>query len=258
MAKRIEFVAPVEAMRGNLSGNQDLVYAQNDNRAFESPVNQVNYAKNYQTRYIGAKRASDGLKYFGVKTRSGFNNSDNAQMAMAVLGAAGAVYVAIRAAGGEKWEQIQYNYAQAFHRQYKSLRQYCMSVIMRDLRAKARFLTFGGPTVAQYQNPWITPGQEELNIGLVVLAKFWVQLSMDGIQFTISGARGVASTGDTFNSIIGSPIDVLNLETETIGGTKYVKYAGGFVMSDATTYAQDTTTIEANKKYFLSYVAPTA
>lgn len=258
MAKRIEFLAPVEAMRGNLSGNQDLVYAQNDNRAFESPVNQVNYAKNYQTRYIGAKRASDGLKYFGVKTRSGFNNSENAQMAMAVLGAAGAVYVAIRAAGGEKWEQIKYNYAQYFSRQYKSLRQYCMSVIMRDLRAKARAITFGGPTVADYANPWTTPAQTELNIGNVVLAKFWLQLSMDGIQFTISGAKGIAAAGDTFARLIGSPIDVLNLGTETIGTKNYVKYAGGFVMSDATTYAQDTTTIEANKKYFLSFVAPTA
>lgn len=258
MAKRIEFVAPVEAMRGNLSGNQDLVYAQNDNRAFESPVNQVNYAKNYQTRYIGAKRASDGLKYFGVKTRSGFNNSENAQMAMAVLGAAGAVYVAIRALGGERWEQIQYNYAQYFSRQYKSLRQYCISVIMRDLRAKARDIVFGGPTVAHYENPWIVPEQTELNIGNVVLAKFWLQLADNGIQFTISGAKGIAAAGDTFARLIGSSINVLSLSTETISGTEYVKYAGGFVMSDARTYAEGTSGIEANKKYFLSYVAPTA
>lgn len=39
--KRIEFIAPVEAMRGNLSGKQDLLYVENDNKAYEGPVGQT-------------------------------------------------------------------------------------------------------------------------------------------------------------------------------------------------------------------------
>ena len=53
--KRIEFIAPVESMRGNLSGNQSLEYALNNNPAYDAPDG-VQYARNYQPRLAPIKR----------------------------------------------------------------------------------------------------------------------------------------------------------------------------------------------------------
>ena len=160
MAKRIEFIAPVDSMRGNLSGSQDLVYAANDNKAYESPANQVNYAKNYRTSYVGAKRASDGLKFFGVKTKTATHTTQAAMTAMALMGATGVLFNLFKEAGArgndQRWGQVVYNYENSFKKQYKSLRQYAMDVIRKALVAKKETIVFGGPTVATYQNPWIS------------------------------------------------------------------------------------------------------
>lgn len=259
MAKRIEFLAPVESMRGNLSGSQDLVYAENDNRAYEAPADRTNYARNYQTRYIGNKRSSDGLKYFGVKTKSAVTTSANAMLAMAAMGGAAAVYNAMKVAGGQKWQQVQYNYEESFKNYYKSLRQYAMNVIMQALRAKTTDITFGGPTVARYPNPWRTVDQDELNIGNRILTKFWAELSLNGTQFFVNGQTGVGKSGIAFGAIAeGSPEvpNVLSLATNTVAGTTYVQQSGMYLMYDATTYVIADNTPENNHKYYLTSVAP--
>lgn len=66
--KRIEFLAPVAAMRGNLTGNQVLDYPTNNGDAWVAP--EGSYATNYTTRYIGAKRAADGHTYFATRQTS--------------------------------------------------------------------------------------------------------------------------------------------------------------------------------------------
>lgn len=83
--KRIEFIAPVEALRGNMSGSQTLVYAENDNPAYEAPDGRQ-YARNYKPRYIGFRRAKDGAVYFGVKRKSATKINKAAKITMAALG----------------------------------------------------------------------------------------------------------------------------------------------------------------------------
>lgn len=83
--KRIEFIAPVEALRGNMSGSQTLVYAENDNPAYEAPDGRQ-YARNYKPRYIGFRRAKDGAVYFGVKRKSATKVDRAAKITMAALG----------------------------------------------------------------------------------------------------------------------------------------------------------------------------
>lgn len=83
--KRIEFIAPVEALRGNMSGKQTLVYAQNDNPAYDAPEGRQ-YARNYKPRYIGYRRAKDGAVYFGVKRKSATKVDAASKITMAALG----------------------------------------------------------------------------------------------------------------------------------------------------------------------------
>lgn len=104
--KRIEFIAPVESMRGNLSGNQSLEYADNNNPAYEAP-NGVQYARNYQPRFIGAKRGSDGLKYFAVRTKSATNLKATTRRAMAVVGVTAAIRSALMSAHAADYAKMQ-------------------------------------------------------------------------------------------------------------------------------------------------------
>lgn len=83
--KRIEFIAPVEALRGNMSGSQTLFYATNDNPAYDAPEGRQ-YARNYKPRYIGFRRAKDGAVYFGVKRKSATKIDKAAKITMAALG----------------------------------------------------------------------------------------------------------------------------------------------------------------------------
>lgn len=83
--KRIEFIAPVEALRGNMSGSQTLVYAENDNPAYDAPDGRQ-YARNYKPRYIGYRRAKDGAVYFGVKRKSATKVDTASKITMAALG----------------------------------------------------------------------------------------------------------------------------------------------------------------------------
>lgn len=104
--KRIEFIAPVESMRGNLSGGQSLDYADNNNPAYEAP-NGVQYARNYQPRFIGAKRGADGLKYFTVRTKSATNLKASTRRAMAIVGVTAAIRSALMSAHAADYAKMQ-------------------------------------------------------------------------------------------------------------------------------------------------------
>ena len=108
--KRIEFIAPVESMRGNLSGGQSLEYAENNNPAYEAP-NGVQYARNYQPRFIGAKRGADGLKYFTVRTKTATNLKASTRRAMAIVGVTAAIRSALMTAHAADYAKMQQAFA---------------------------------------------------------------------------------------------------------------------------------------------------
>lgn len=68
MAKKIVMIAPFDVLTGNLSGQQKLEYAENNNPAYEAPNGSMG-ARNYKTRYVGARRA-DGTTYFSVRQKN--------------------------------------------------------------------------------------------------------------------------------------------------------------------------------------------
>lgn len=198
--KRIEFIAPVEAMRGNLSGNQDLKYPTQNNKAFESPEGSVNYARNYSTRFIGAKRASDGLKYFAVKTKTATHITRKSLLAMAVLGGAGAIYAVIV---GNKNSELYIKTQEQYIRLQEygltdTYRKWLVGHLMTMLRGKELSHTIAGPAGSlTIYNPWIAnandtpllPGTETHavwmlpGISVAIRMKFWEQLGPAGAFF---------------------------------------------------------------------------
>lgn len=114
MAKKVFMIAPFEALTGNLSGDQNLQYAENNNPAYEAP-NGTQYARNYRTRYVGARRGKDGLVYFQVKQTTATVLKASTRRTMAVIGVTAAIRSALMQAHAADWSKINqaFNYLKA-------------------------------------------------------------------------------------------------------------------------------------------------
>lgn len=223
--KRIEFIAPVEAIRGNLSGKQTLEYPLNGNPAYDAPAGK-HYATNYKPRFIGAKRASDGLTYFGVKTKSAINKTAKSTLAMAVLGGCGAIVGAILA---DKSSALYIAIENLFmetkpkrNGKELSLRGWLSESIMYGLRNKMEAFSWTGleqgvATNITVLNPFVKSEYQadyEVTISDDVLVKFWNALANNPITFTVDGQTGVAHSSDKFENIIASRYNVLGLDDD--------------------------------------------
>lgn len=219
MAKRIEMIAPFEVLRGNLSGTQKLEYAQNNNPAFDAPEGRVNYARNYKTRYIGAKRSSDGKTYFSVRQRSGVKVNTQTKLAMALLGGAAALRAGIfnnevlRTRLEEKYEQgvaSGYIYGVSFSK-------YVFNTLYRGLQRKIAAIPFLVPNHGQVNiyNPWVYTTQqatgEWVDISNEILVKFWAQLATSPLLFKVGTQTGVAHATDSFANVISRRYNILGL-----------------------------------------------
>lgn len=231
MARSIEFLAPVEAMRGNLSGNQKLTYPTQNNAAFEAPNTGRVYANNYQTRYIGAKRSSDGKKYFAVKQRSAYYSTEAGKLRNALLGGSGALIAAMmKNASFETVYRPGYEYAKAngLIPSSWSLRKYMTDAAYNYLKQKSNVVKFFNQSGSSIfvRNPWVFDtqmGAQVIPVGNFTLVKFWPQLATNPIEFDIEGLTGVAHQGDNFAKLIQMDYNVLNLTTQEVGSTDYVK-----------------------------------
>ena len=242
--KNVRFIAPVESMSGNLSGKQDLLYPTKNNSAWESPSDKRNYATNYRPRYVGTYRAKNGKVSFQVKQRSAVTMSPAMRKQQAVLGGTKAIYDALvhnpltigrlQALYMESPERNTYGW---------SMYKWAYSQISGQVENKIAGIRIigkltGGQTPLVVQNPWIsTPasGAVTITISADVLAKFWMQLANNPVQFTVDGAIGVAHTGDDFDDVMNSGYNTLGISFDDnkakIGdlyinfdhnGTKYV------------------------------------
>lgn len=244
--RRIELIAPFSAARGNLSGKQTLLYPTKNNAAWESPSNKRNYATNYTARYIGAVRGRDGLSYFAVKKRSAITMSPAMRKQQALIGGAKVVCDFIMHDGAHiQGLQVLYMRSQIY-RDGGSFYKWVNSSVRSSLSLKQAGIYFNGDgsqSTIIYQNPWIStiaPGTPvAVTIPADILAKFWMQLANNPVEFTVNGAIGVAHAGDFFEDLVGTSYNVLGITTDNgevkIGvlfinfdheGTKYVANSG--------------------------------
>lgn len=247
MARSIEFLAPVEAMRGNLSGDQKLTYPTQNNAAFEAPNTGRVYANNYQTRYIGAKRSSDGKKYFAVKQRSAYYSTEAGKLRNALLGGSGALIAAMMKS--ENFETVYrpgYEYAKAngLIPTSWSLRKYMSDAAYNYLKQKSNVVKFFNQSGSSIfvRNPWVFDtqvGAQAIPVGDYTLVKFWMQLATNPIEFKIEGLTGVAHAGDTWSKLIQMGYNVLDLTSSQVGDNDYVKMGDQWVQYTEPGYPGD-------------------
>lgn len=226
--RKIEFIAPVAAMRGNLSGKQSLVYAENDNPAFDAPDGRQ-YARNYGPRFIGAKRSSDGKTYFAVKTKSAVNMSPAFRKQNALLAASSEI-ANIVSTNLSLIEGLTARYKQTAPEGW-SFKRWLMSVIRNGLKDKRHF-AFSGTTLAALfvKNPYIGTVAPSTATDIInqypkrLLAKFWAELS-DGYVLNVDGRKIIAS--DTLLRDVKTIVDNPRYNVAPVGIV-----TGGVVLPD--------------------------
>lgn len=215
--KRIEFIAPVEAMRGNLSGAQKLQYPTDNQGAYEGPAGSVNYARNYSPRFIGAKIAKSGKKYFAVRTKTANHLTVKSKQAMALMGGTGAIVASILR---DKTAEIYTNLygawvkAQELGGSTSTFRQFLSGSIRRMLIQKsATYHVQVGEFGQDIDNPWnTTKPNPNVSISQAILVKFWSELAAKAIVIDVEGLKLIAHSGDTFQNVIESGYNVMNLK----------------------------------------------
>lgn len=291
MARRIEFLAPVEAMRGNLSGKQALKYPTKNNSAWEAPSDKRSYATNYNTRYIGSKKSENGLKYFSVRQRSAIMNTPAQRTAQALLGSSKVL------ADNMLTDITILQRLQVIFREYKKdginiqpeiypsdfqsdnfytcMRKYLMRVLRENmLQPKAAVLTFM-PRVGNainIINPWNKTGGvsgELYNLGDPFLTKFWMQLAPRAMYFYFGTKNNIGlsvlteaedeSNYDFDEIATGTFVpNTLGITFRTIGTKEYVIYNEFFVKDSTDAYLEKASVPVPDEVYALTSEAPTA
>lgn len=251
--KIVEFIAPVEAIRGNMSGRQDLLYPTDDNKAYEGPVGSVNYARNYSPRFVGAKIASSGKKYFTVRTKSANHLTAKSKKAMALLGGAGALYSALLKNSALKAQaQAVWVKAQELG-DVRSFRAFMMFYIRNGIIGHVNTinLNVAGSSVS-IDNPWAkVTGELNLPVSQGVRMKFWTELKNGGIIFTIDGAVGLSLEDSPFEFIVEGNYNVLGVTIEE----NTVRY-GGLIVRDSNGNVVDPEETEIHANDVFTTVAP--
>ena len=287
--KRIEFIAPVESMRGNLGSKQDLRYAENDNKAFEAPDGRQ-YARNYQTRYVGAKRASDGLKIFQVKTKAATNLSVLTRKNMSVLGGTGAIVGAAKV--GEHtltgapfyalvavinlaikdyesdlpnlqqraaifFNNIGFDYVENKADVEKFVFD-CIYDMVKNGQTLIDWDYIHGFVSAKLENPYGPTAAPNVTIGKATLVKFWTRLAPGGATFNVNSDTGICFEGMTFDMIVaGGSLERLNILGLTNDDGDHVKLGNQYLqLENQYVQVEDVINTEAGVRYTLTSVAP--
>ena len=253
--KRISFISPVEAIRGNLSGKRKLTYAPDNNPAWDVTSNERQYANNYVPRFIGAQRSKDGKTYFAVKTKSAVKMSAAMRQQNALLSVS-SVIANIIPMDLSTLAQLQ----AMFRISYEcvslkwTFKRWIMASVRTGLKEKNDFFfNAAGQASIIFQNPYkashvptaiaLTSYPKEL------LVKFWKELADNAITFTVAGQTGIAHSGQPWVALVETDYNVLGLTVEEEGN--------GVLLNDMTVYDGDTavnkgSSIVANKAYTLA------
>lgn len=221
MAKSFRMLAPFDVVTGNVSGAQELKYPLNGGRAYDAPAGSRQYAQNYKPRFVMQERKSDGKLYFQLRQRTCVHKTAKSTMAMAALGACGAIIGAIYADKSSELYaklEIAWTLQQASPaNKFKSMRQWLSDTIIPGLKAKYDVFNIAGYAVT-LNNPFVSGGTGMYNVTISneVLIKFWPVLANDGLTFLVDGETGICHKHDTFSTIANGSYNVLDLHVHNV------------------------------------------
>ena len=173
--KRIAYIVPVDYIRGNISGRQDIEY--NSGKAYEIPNGTTQPADAYLPRLVAQLRNNGiyNMRCFQVRTKTSVHMTENMRLSMAVLGGAGAMFAQII-------NTPTAAISVALHAEYEqhglkgdTFRSFVMATLMEGLKAKDATITFPGNT--EVVNPWVSSDTPNVPVSQSILDKFASVLS---------------------------------------------------------------------------------
>lgn len=250
MAKTIGYIEPIQFVSGNLSANQRLAYAENNNDAYYSPVGKRNVARNYRAKYIGMKDKETGRTRFAVRDRHTMNMTAAAKKAMALMGATASIYAVLLESDQAQAARATYNYMKerGFIEPTMSMRQiYSRMIRAMLLTQRPNYqIHFAGLDPVVISNIFVDD-YASMEVPTNILVKFWDQLNPDPITFTVNGVPGIATAGMVFQELIEANWNVLGLEDTG----NYIYMNGVVLMDSLGRYPDSDSVIIPNEKYML-------
>ena len=171
--KQIAYELPVDYMRGNISGKQEIKY--NGAHAYDVNTGTAVTADNYQPRIIAQVKnmgTPNTIRMFQVRTKTTINMTNAMRMNMATMGGSGALYASLL---NNKSAPI---YAQCIAAKPVglTLRQFIIPIIRAGLTAKDEKISITGNVYIV--NPWISSEAQNVPVSNEILSKFEGVLSL--------------------------------------------------------------------------------
>ena len=271
MAKRVLMIAPFEALRGNVSGKQKLLYAENDNPAYEAPDG-VNYARNYKPRYVVSMNSKTGNVHFGLKRKHAIVNNALTRKTMGALGATQDLYRKAAKDLSIIGTMLNAYRASAEYANGESMYKWFAKTADKAFRQKYAAISFietkdGHDYTLTIDNPFIegTTGSV-VEMSPAIIQKFFTSLCGDtGFEIVVGGYPIIGFLNMTWGDVAeDDQLNVSNVTTVTSGGQTYVKIGNMFVMyahaltPDEREYVHATDAIGTTEAslYFLTDVSP--
>lgn len=172
--KRIEYISPVDYIRGNISGRQTLTYGEGETSAYGAPSGEKTAANDYQPRMV-AKVAHLyepwRIKYFQVRTRSSINMTATMRHNLALMGGVGALVGSLL----RHKESAIYAACLAACPKYCSVRQLVSPALRAGLDQKSAEIAIAdGVSIV---NPWVSSDTPNVPVSAEIIAKFSSELS---------------------------------------------------------------------------------
>lgn len=174
--KRIAYIAPVDYIRGSISGRQSLKY--NGGSAYSIPAGESVSADTYTPRLVAQvyrMYSPRMLRVFQVRTRSTVNMTARHKLNIAILGGAGAIYASLV---NHRDAQIYADVVaakDATNIKWLTLRQFVMPLVMQGLRSKSAQIDIA--TGVYIVNPWVSEKSANVPVSASILDKFRQELS---------------------------------------------------------------------------------
>lgn len=170
--KRIAYISPVDYVRGNISGRQDIAY--NGAPAYDITTGEKVSAEGYQSRLVAQVRnmyTPFQIRTFQVRTRTTVNMTATMRHNLALMGGVGAIFSSLlRQKSSEIYVAIH-----AACPKKTSLRQFVTPLLRAGLAAKSATITIADGVAIV--NPWISSDTPNVPVSAEILAKFASELS---------------------------------------------------------------------------------
>lgn len=199
MAKMVILAHPFERISGNVTrSKQALVYAENDNPAWEAPHSRQ-YARNFKPQMNLRYDAASGKTSFTIQTKASVDNTELGRLRMARFGGAQAIVNAIKknptllASIYDRYVTVKDN--------FKSFGSYLTLAAAKAVKEKNATVNYTGYPVSgsiiKVNNPWVAGGTgTDVTVSGDILLKFApylcpATLTIDGkVLAGFSGSTG--------------------------------------------------------------------